>query len=582
MKLFRFVLLASVSSGSGVRTVDRGLNLPATQGTTRDGAFFPGLYQYDYVPEQVSQAAHRAGFSALRLAVNVETANNAKALQKHKEYIDAVGGRGIICMFDTAFTPGTSWPRNGTVTGKVEQVAKAWRSVHSVFASYGDNVLYEIFNEPWGYQNNAATYVADMLSVIQMADLPHDRVILAGLFGSADVQSVARAGWPGYLAYHTYVFWLPEGQRTQEAFSKKIQQDLAGLSSRVFITEFGVGLDGLKANVDEDELKQDVLRYVDKQSVTADWHNEHPRDLDVQDICARHPDNAWCKKRLGFMQKPVAANIGADVAAQMGLDVGATVSAPEVYQNDTMAFLRGMRDALLMLKWQGAGIRGLYHWHGWHNGDTWDFWDAANARSSRLIQMMMMDQGEVSTTNETHGNEACFNGDAKCEAWANAGQCSSNPVYMHVTCRQACNLCQVGNDRFMSDDRFMAEDFVEDGQQVHMMVARQLSPKPSGECPAECGIKHCQAGNAAQIGGKHVTGNFCTHNCSQIMGGMRYCGVGVGYQEGEAISCGGCADPPMCAGLPCWTLKAVANSAKNPSRFLQKRGRGTSPTILSA
>lgn len=585
MKLRRFALLTTLlSSALGARTVDRGLNLPVTQGTTRDGAFFQGLYKYDYHPDQVSRAANRAGFSALRLAVNVESANNAEMLQKHKAYIDSVGGRGIICMFDTSVAPGASWPRSGTVTEKLDKVAEAWRSVHSVFASYGDDVMYEIFNEPWGYKNDAATYVSDMTKVIRLAKLPENRVILAGLYGSADVQSVARAGWTGYLAYHVYVFWLPEGQRTTEKYSQRIQQDLAGLSSRVFITEFGVGLDGLKANVDEDELKQDVVRYVDQAAVPSDWHVEQPTGLDVESICAKYPGNAWCKKLgagkipgFSFAQKPSAANmaadvvskaasigadvagkaanvgadvaaqaanvgadvaaqaanmVGADVAAQLGADPGAG-AAPQsmVYQNDTMAFLRGMRDALLSLKQKGQGVRGLYHWHGWHNGDTWDFWDAANARSSRMIQMMMMDQGEGAAPKDAD------------------------------------------TDPYMSD-------FVKDDPGVHMLVARQLGPKSSAECPAECGAKTCAQGNEAEIGGKHLTGSFCTHNCSKPYGEMRYCGAGVGYEEGSAIDCGGCAHPPMCSGLPCWTKAPSAEEIGHPT-FLQRRTRRSQVASLS-
>lgn len=168
-------------------------------------------------------------------------------------------------------------------------------------------------------------------------------------------------------------------------------------------------------------------------------------------------------------------------------------------------------------------MRGLYHWHGWHNGDTWDFWDAANARSSRMIQMMMMDQGEGNTPQST------------------------------------------------DTDPFMSEDFVQDAPGVHMMLARQLGPQPSAaECPKECGAKHCLQGNEAQIGGKHLTGNFCTHNCSKLYGEHRYCGVGPGYQEEDAIDCGGCASPLMCSGLPCWT-QAPRPQKPSHSTFLQKR-----------
>lgn len=567
MKLAELLILLLKISASAARAAHRGLNLPATQGTTRDGAFFPGLLKYDYKPDQVGRAARRAGFNSLRLAVNVETANNNQSLQKHKAYIDAVGGRGIICMFDTSIAPGTSWPRTGTISGKVEKVAQAWKNVHNVFAPYGEDVMYEIFNEPWGYKANAAPYVADMGNVVRLAGLPENRVILAGLYGSADVRSVAQAGWPGYMAYHVYVFWLPEGQRSKEHFSKKIHDDLTGLSDRIFITEFGVGLDGLKADVDEDDLQHDVIRYVDKASLTTDWHIEQPEGLDIKTVCAKYPLNVWCTKHLSLVQEPnkalvtgasagVAANLGADVVAQVGaaakkagedmaeqaksvanigadvaaqisgVDPGAAAAQTPMYQNDTMAFLRGMRDALWTFKRQGAGVRGLHHWHGWHNGDTWDFWDAANARSSRMIQMMMQDQGEGSAPKDSY------------------------------------------------NDEFMSEDFVQDEQQVHMMLARSLesksTSKSAAECPAVCSAKTCQAGNPAQIGGKHLTGNLCNHMCSKPYNGMRWCGAGVGYTEGDAIDCGGCAHPRMCSGLPCWASSPTQDRAKHVS-FLHKR-----------
>jgi len=523
MQLFICALYTTLTAALGSRVVDRGLNLPPTQGTTRDGAFYPGLYQYDYSPDQVARAAHRAGFSSLRLAVNVETANNVDMLvKKHKAYIDAVGGRGVICMFDTSFTPGTNWPRAGNVTGKVDKVAQAWKSVHSVFASYGDNVMYEIFNEPWGYQANAAVYVKDMVDVVNAAGLPHNRVILAGLYGSADVQSVVRAGWPGYLAYHVYVFWLPEGQRTKEHFSKRIQQDLAGLSSRIFITEFGVGLDGLKADIDKDELKQDVVRYVDQKAVSADWHKEHPAGSDVGSICEKYPGNKWCKDRKKIALAQKSPNLGADVLAHTAGGDAGTVPAPGLQQKDTLSFLRGMRDALLVMKKQGAGVRGLYHWHGWHNGDTWDFWDAANARSSRMIQMMMTDQGE--------------------EGSAPKGVATISDPY--------------------------SDDFVHDDQQVHMMVVRQLGEASPAKCPEQCGAKHCLTGNDQQIGGKGISSfGFCSWHCSKRFGDNRFCGVGVGYEEDDAIDCGGCANPPICSGLPCYTKSPKVRTIS----FLQKR-----------
>jgi hypothetical protein len=534
MKLEWFILLAALVAALGSRRPDKGLNLPPTQATTRDGAFFPGLLSYEYHPNQVTRATDHAGFNAIRLAVNVETANDMEALQRHKTYIDAAGGRGVICMFDTSSAPGTSWPRTGRITGKVTQIAEAWRKVHSVFAPYGENVMYELFNEPWGYQSDAVTYVADMMQVVKLAKLPTDRVIVAGLYGSADVQSVARAGWPGYLAYHCYSFWLPEGKRTRDRFAEKIKQDLAGLSSRVFITEFGVGLDGLKVNIDVDEEQQDVARYHDQY--TSDWQREHTEGkVDLRSICAQHPDNKWCKKRgmhaTALAQGPT--NMGADVVAQMGGE-STTAAAPLAHQEETLAFLRGLRDAILTFNRQKVGLRGLYHWHGWHNGDTWDFWDAANARSSRMIQMMMVDLAEGATV--------------------------------------------AASDASGESDAYLSQDFVNDEQSVHMMLVRQLGPEVLAECPAECSVKSCQAGNAAQIGGRHTTGNFCTHNCSMPFNGMRFCGVGGDYSAPGAVDCSACARPAMCAGLPCWSeepaslVKSVGNMTASRGKFLHALG----------
>jgi hypothetical protein len=286
----------------------------------------------------------------------------------------------------------------------------------------------------------------------------------------------------------------------------KIQEALAGLSSRVFITEFGVGLDKLNRDIDKDELRQDVVRHTDNETVTSDWQKEGSGNATLRSICDKYPENKWCRRRarnVALVQDP---NMGADVAAQLGGTEGASNgNQVGVYQNETMAFLRGLRDGLRKFQKQGVGIRGLYHWHGWHNGDTWDFWDAKNAQSSRMIQMIMADLGEDSIAQE--------------------------------------------------DDPFLSEDFVNDEQHVHMTGVLNLEPEKSVDCPAECGVQTCQPGNPAEIGGKHLTDNFCTHNCSVPYNGTRYCGAGTLYQGPGVIECGACAHPAMCAGLPCWSAK---------------------------
>mmetsp|Transcript_30563 Transcript_30563/g.101668 ORF Transcript_30563/g.101668 Transcript_30563/m.101668 type:complete len:205 (+) Transcript_30563:381-995(+) len=175
-----------------------------------------------------------------------------------------------------------------------------------------------------------------------------------------------------------------------------------------------------------------------------------------------------------------------------------------------MAFLGGLRDALGVFKKQKRSIRGLYHWHGWHNGDSWDFWDAANTQSSRMIQMIMTDLRQT---------------DARAD----------------------------------DGDPFLSDDFVNDDQQVHMVVVQQLSLKPAGACPSECAASGCQPGNPAQIGGKLLTGSFCTHTCSVPYDGMRYCGAGASYQGHGAVQCGTCANPAVCSGLPCWPTEIHGN-----------------------
>lgn len=528
MKLQGFAAFAGLLSIHGFRAADKGLNLPPTQGRTLDGAFYQGVYKYDYLPKQVAWEVGQAGFTAVRLAVNVASANDSEALKRHKAYIDAMGGHGIICMFDTTSSPNGSWPRTGRATDRINEMAQAWRNVHMVFGSYGDDVMYELFNEPWGYKGDATGYVADMTNIMNLAGLPANRSILPGLYGSADVQSIARTGWPGYLAYHVYSFWLPDGERTREKFSARIQADLAGLSSRVYITEFGVGLDGLVVDSNEDEVQQDVMRYPSTGTFTSDWGSERPTVTipSLKLICASHPENRWCAKRTHkglFAQEP---NIGADVLAHVNGGVGDVVNVGQaLHQNETMAFLRGLRDALRVLKKDGHGIRGLYHWHGWHNGDTWDFWDAANARSSHMIQMIMSDIAEADPSKNT------------------------------------------------DDDPFLDVDYVNDEQQVHMMVVPHLATAPSSSCPAECGARSCQPGNQNQKTGRDLTGNICAHNCSRLFSGVRYCGVGGDYQGVDAIDCSSCAHPAMCSGLPCWSDKPAKASTAQIIRhgFLQKR-----------
>jgi hypothetical protein len=288
-----------------------GINFPPTQGTTNAGAFLPGVLDYSYTTAQI--AAANATFTAMRLPVNVETANDPEALAKLRSYVDQFAGQAaILCMFDTTADP-TGAP-HGDGRPDLASVGAAWAKVHAAFATY-PNVRYELFNEPFGYSAaTASQYVIDMQQIIIAGGLPASKVILDGVGYADDVAAVSAAGWTGDLAYHFYPNWLSSG-RTQSNYSNFIQGALAGLSSRVWITEFGANLsissntcyetyiDGMPSpSADIDALRglDDALRAFRAASAPVKgvffWHGWHNGDsYDYWD-----PANAEgaCKVRL--------------------------------------------------------------------------------------------------------------------------------------------------------------------------------------------------------------------------------------------------------------------------------------------
>mmetsp|Transcript_63413 Transcript_63413/g.196485 ORF Transcript_63413/g.196485 Transcript_63413/m.196485 type:complete len:526 (+) Transcript_63413:118-1695(+) len=218
----------------------RGLMVVPTQGSSNNGAFLPGVYSYAYSPRSFAKVSSM-GFTSVRLPINVETAGNATMLQKIKEFLDAFGGTGIIVMFDdSANDVHGDGHGDGKVTdaAQMEAMSQAWLRIHSVFRTYPD-VLYEVFNEPFGYTSTTA-YLSDMKRL--MAGLPPHKCILDGLGYADNILAVADAGWDGALGWHVYPMWLPDGQRTQERFSNLIQHRLNGVSQRTYITEFGAVL----------------------------------------------------------------------------------------------------------------------------------------------------------------------------------------------------------------------------------------------------------------------------------------------------------------------------------------------------
>lgn len=218
---------------------DHGLNLPPTQGSSNSGAFEAGVLSYNYTNSNVYYIKNK-GFTHIRVPINVETANNAAALNKIYDYFGQVGYNGVICMFDTKQN-GEGSHGNGRPNDCTE-MGLAWRKIHDKFKNE-PNVKYEIFNEPFGYSgsNRVDDYLDDMEEIIATGNLPESRCILDGLGYASDVQAI-KNHWKGFLAYHFYPNWVAEGSSTQSAYSNKFQNDLAGVSNRTYITEFGANL----------------------------------------------------------------------------------------------------------------------------------------------------------------------------------------------------------------------------------------------------------------------------------------------------------------------------------------------------
>ncbi|CAE7265442.1 unnamed protein product [Symbiodinium natans] len=215
----------------------RGINLPATQGTSNAGNFLPGVYPFDYSAADLDKARQK-GFDALRLPVNVSTADAPAALGSIRAYFDSFGGQGLLCFFEESSDPQAA--PHGSGCADVAAASATWMKAHAAFSDTG--VLYEIFNEPFGYKM-AEEYLHNMLLILHYAQLPVGRCVLDGFGYADDVQVLHRLGWQGYLAYHFYPNWLPEGQRTEQDYARKVSQDLAGIQDRTLITEFGAGLD---------------------------------------------------------------------------------------------------------------------------------------------------------------------------------------------------------------------------------------------------------------------------------------------------------------------------------------------------
>lgn len=220
----------------------RGINLPPTQGTTNSGAFLPGVYKFNYKPEDFSRI-RELGFNSIRLPVNVATVSNEKGMAEVIAIVSAMDNRAVICMFDTN-EEGETGHGNG-LPNDLHKMAGAWKRIHQAFYDKSE-VRYELFNEPFGYpktSEGAQKYADDMLHLIKGAGLPEERCILSGMGYADDLKIAAETGWKGALSWHFYNTWLPDGQRTTENYTRYMQEILNGVPNEIHITEFGARLD---------------------------------------------------------------------------------------------------------------------------------------------------------------------------------------------------------------------------------------------------------------------------------------------------------------------------------------------------
>lgn len=253
-----------------------GLNLPPTQGSSNAGAFAPGIYVYNY-SDSILDKIKAEQFSHFRLLVNVETANDRDGLRRIVDLFDALGNQGVICMIDTN-EEGETAHGNGR-PNDLDELASAWGKVFARFRNKPD-VLFEIFNEPFGYKTGIA-YLDDMKYVIRNAQVPASRCVLDGMGYAHDIKSVIDAGWSGAVAYHFYPNWVAKNLRTASNYSKRVLSDLSGVKNDIYITEFGANLglgDVYETDVDANSNTaalaglHDALLVLKQPVLTYHWH----------------------------------------------------------------------------------------------------------------------------------------------------------------------------------------------------------------------------------------------------------------------------------------------------------------------
>lgn len=216
-----------------------GISLPPKEGSSNNGMFSDQPLVNTYTQDEIAETlAHK---NAIRIGLNPQTVADPLAWSNTQNMADWALQAGATVLFGMWDSKTNDVHKDGHGDGLVDDLVAArtmWQTVGGVYAD-NPGVYFEAFNEPFGYlRSKPQAYVDDMKEITQ--DLPQDRVVLAGMGYSSDVQIIKKL-WPGLLAYHAYPFWLSKNQ-TQSNYSNLIQQNLAGVAGRTFVTEFGASL----------------------------------------------------------------------------------------------------------------------------------------------------------------------------------------------------------------------------------------------------------------------------------------------------------------------------------------------------
>jgi len=65
----------------------------------------------------------------------------------------------------------------------------------------------------------------------------------------------------------------------------------------------------------------------------------------------------------------------------------------------------------------------------------------ACVKRTSYVRIRLLVVGIVTVALPSAASAVCSDEVKECTAWAEAGECSSNPKYMHVKCKQACGMC---------------------------------------------------------------------------------------------------------------------------------------------